>query len=36
MFAARATMAAPAEYAYLVNKIIFFQVKNLIGKGMSI
>jgi hypothetical protein len=25
MFAACATMAAPAEYAYLINKIAFFQ-----------
>jgi hypothetical protein len=29
MFAAGATVAAPAEYAYLVNKIAFFQGKFL-------
>jgi hypothetical protein len=30
MFAAGAAVAAPAEYAYLVNKIAFFQ-KNILG-----
>jgi hypothetical protein len=36
MLAACATVSTPAEYAYLINKIAFFQVKKLIGKGMSI